>query len=299
MPTGAFLDSKDLETFDQDRMIYARRLLPIDQAGRPSPQPMGETVKDRVANYLSETAHGFYCMAVQVYPGDGMSWSATVVDSVIEEIAPRTPRLHLQGRPGAGPRPALADVIALRRIAALAQKHGIAKSSWAHGTRRYVTILLAAIGVGAAASIANAEASGAGLSSSTLTLPFLGFAVASAALGMISQLLLQKLTQDSPTSALGKIAEDIAAQANSAEPSDGYWEFVDGLARQLGRFGEFRCLIVDDFTFLDNVTRHVLESYLRKVASDTRDEFWALFYSADDKRLELAVSRPERVNRRP
>jgi hypothetical protein len=297
--TGAFLKAKDLETFEQDRTMYGRRVQVLPQAGRLSPQPLEDTVRERVGNYLSERAHGFHCMGIEVYPGDGMSWSATSADCAIEETALRVPRLHLKGRPGSGAYPQIAEIISMRRIAVRAQKRGIATSARLLGTRRYVIIILAAIAVGGAGAVANAALAGSGFSSATLTWPFLGFAVASASLGIISQLLSQKLSQDSPTSPLVKIAEDIGAQASSTQPSDAYWAFIDDLAFQLGKFGEFRCLVVDDFTNLDNTTRHVLESYLRNVANDFRDELWVLFYSADDKRLEFLVNRPERINHKP
>ena len=227
-----------------------------------------------------------------------MSWSATSADSAIEEAAPRVPRLHLKGRPGSSPYPELANLISMRRIAVQAHKRGIATSVTLLGSRRYTMIILLAIAVGAAGSVVSATVTGAGLSS-TPTLPFLGLTVVSAGLGIISKLLSQRLNQDSPSSPLSKIAEDIAAQGNAAQPSDAYRSFVDDLAVRLGRFGEFRCLIVDDFTNLDNLTRQVLESYLRNVASEKRDEFWVLFYSADDKHLEFLINRPERVHRKP
>lgn len=228
-----------------------------------------------------------------------MSWSATSADSAIAETAPRLPRLHLTGQLGAGPYPALANVISMRRIAAQAQKNGIATSARLLGARRYTIIILAAIAVGAAGTIASAAIKGSNFSSSPITWPFAGLAVLSAGLAIISQLLNRVLNRDSPSSPLTKISEDIARQANAPEPSSAYWSLVDDLAVQLSKFGVFRCLIVDDFTNLDNVTRHVLEAYLRNFASEKRDEFWILFYSTDDKRLEVLITRPERADRKP
>lgn len=297
--TDVFLEPRDLETFEQDRQTYGRRLQELRQGGRISSQPLEDVVQDRVAHYLADRVHGFYCLGIEVYPGDGMSWSATSADSAIEETTPRVPRLHLKGQPGAGPYPALANLISMRRIAAQAQKRGIATSARLLGTRRYTVIILAAIAVGAAGTIASAAIKGGNFSSSPLTWPFAGLAVLSAGLAIISQLLNRVLNRDSPSSPLTKISEDIALQANAAEPSSAYWSFVDDLAVQFSKFPEFRCLIVDDFTNLDNVTRHVFESYLRNFASEKRDEFWILFYSTDDKRLEVLISRPERANRKP
>jgi hypothetical protein len=298
--TDVFLESRDLETFEQDRRTYARRLQALPQVGRPAPRPLEDVIRDRVANYLAESAHGFYCLGIEVYPGDGMSWSATSADSAIEENAPRVSRLHFAaGRRREEPYPELSHVISMRRIASHAQKRGLATSARLLGTRRSMIVILAAIAVGAGGLIVSATIKGGKFSSSPLTWPFLGLAVVSATLAIISQLLSHGLNQDSPGSPLAKIAEDIAAQANAAKPSDAYWSFVRDLALQLSKFGEFRCLIVDDFTNLDNVTRHVLEAYLQDYASEKRDEFWILFYSTDEKRLEFLINRPERVNHKP
>lgn len=300
MATDVFLESRDLKTFEQDRRTYARRLQALPQVGRPAPQPLEDVVRDRVANYLAERAHGFYCLGTEVYPGDGMSWSATSADSAIEEAAPRVPRLHFAaGRRREEPYPELSHVIPMRRIARHAQKRGLATSARLLGTRRFVIVILAAIAVGAAGLIVSATIKGGKFSSSPLTWPYFGLVVVAAALGEISRLVRHRLNQDSPGSPLAKIAEDIAAQANAAKPSDAYWSFVRDLALRLSGFGEFRCLIVDDFTNLDNVTRHVLEAYLQDYANEKRDEFWILFYSTDEKRLEFLINRPERVNHKP
>lgn len=237
--TDVFLEPRDLETFEQDRQTYGRRLQELRQGGRISSQPLEDVVQDRVAHYLADRVHGFYCLGIEVYPGDGMSWSATSADSAIEETTPRVPRLHLKGQPGAGPYPALANLISMRRIAAQAQKRGIATSARLLGTRRYTVIILAAIAVGAAGTIASAAIKGGNFSSSPLTWPFAGLAVLSAGLAIISQLLNRVLNRDSPSSPLTKISEDIALQANAAEPSSAYWSFVDDLAVQFSKFPEF------------------------------------------------------------
>lgn len=296
MPTGLFLPPGDLESFEDDRQTYGRRVRALAQTGKPLTQPLEEVVADRAASYMSERAHGFYCMGIEVFPGDGMSWAATSADSAIEDNALRAPRFYLRGRPGAGPEPALATVISMRKIAASAQRGGIATSARLLGTRRYAVIILAAVGVGAAGSILSALM--AGDSGTSLTWGFAGLAIASAAFGMVAQLINQRLSQDSPKSPLVKIAEDIAAQSKAEQPGDDYWSFVSDLAGQLGKFAGFRCLIVDDFTNLDNLTRHVLEVYLRDVAGH-KNEYWIVLYSALDKRLEFLVNRPERVNRKP
>jgi hypothetical protein len=227
-----------------------------------------------------------------------MSWSAEVADAAIEDAAPHVSRLGLKGELGASVVPELAQIIPFRRIAALAQKRGLLTSVKLVGKRFYALVVVAALALGIAGSVLTSALSEHGLTAASLTLPFLAASVLAGIFALASQFLLSALRPDSTSSPLTRAAEDIAAHARSPKPSEAYQSFIDDLAGALAYFAKFRCLIVDDYTRLDAVSRKVLEVYLQFYASDSRDELWILFYSTSDKSFEIPVNRPERMSKK-
>ncbi len=293
-------DPDQLDAFERDRLRFGRRLQGVSVAEKASSEPLEEVVSGLVRNYLQETNHGFRCLGIAVDggdgAGDGMSWSAHAVDRAIEDEAPRVDRLCLKGEPGARLFPELAQIISMRRIAGLAQKHGLVTSVRLLGARLYAVMVAAAIAAGVALAWLTSLASHAGSSASVTR-----FAVISAgvvALTLCGKALSQALIPDVRAPALAKVAHDIAEQAKA--PTDAYQAFIDDLAARLARSASLRCLIVDDLTALDKTTRLTLESYLRHQASESRSEIWVIFYyAAIDKTIELAVNGPARKDRKP
>jgi hypothetical protein len=299
MADRLFLSAKGLESFEKYRSQFARDVRVLSATGGRSLQPLEELTQDQVRDYDEGRSHGFKCLGIQVAPGDGMSWSAQAVDAAIQDAAPQVGLLHLKGELGGGTLPELAEIIPMRRIAATAQKHGLLTSVKLVGKRLYALVIVGALAIGAAGTALTAAISQQGLSAATLTWPFLGISVVTAGLALLSQLMMSALNPDSPSSRLARAAEDISNASKREKPSDAYLSFTDDLVARLRYFATFRCLIVDDFTRLDNLTRKVLETYLKSYADASRDELWVLFYATDDKWLELPVNRSERIKSKP
>ncbi len=289
-------DPDQLEAFERDRTRFSRRLQGVSVAEKASSEPLEDVVTGFVRNYLRELNHGFRCLGIAVDGGDGMSWSAHAVDRAIEDAAPHVHRLCMKGEPGAHLFPELAEVIPMRRIAGLAQRHGLVTSVRLLGTRLYAVTVAAAIAVGVAVAWLTNVASHAGSSGSVTR--FVGISAGVVALTLCGKVLGQALVPDVRSRAMVKVAGDVAEQAKA--PTDAYRAFIDDLAALLTRSAGFRCLIVDDLTALDKTTRLVLDSYLRHQARESRPELWVIFYyAAIDKTLELAVNGPARKDRKP
>ena len=295
MADRLFLAAKDLEPFEKYRSRFPRDVRAMSAAGGRSFEPLEDLARDQVRPFVEGRSHGFKGVGIQVAPGDGMSWSAQAVDSAIQDAAPQVERLHLKGELGGGVYPELAEIIPMRRIAAIAQKHGLLTSVKLVGKRLYILVILGALALGVIGTALTAVVSQQSPSATTLTWPFLVISVVTAGVALLSQLLLNALNSDSPSSRLARAAEDIFNHSKREKPSEKYTSFIDDLVERLRYFATFRCLIVDDFTHLDNVTRKVLETYLGFYADGSRDEFWMLFFATDDKWLEVPVNRSERT----
>jgi hypothetical protein len=298
MPGRVFLESTSPSEFAEERLRFGRSVQSLSQADRQSSEPLEDVVKGLVGDLLRERSHGFRCLGIEVEDRDGMSWSARLVDSVIAQEAPRVRCLRLIGESGAGSYLEIAQIIKMRRIAKLAKRRGLVTSVRLIGAPLYALIAISAIAAGAAAAVLTSFTTDSRFTISSLTLPFLGITTLIAALGFAADYLRNRLNQ-TDASPLIKVASDIAAHANAAQPINAYNQFINDLATTLGQFADFRCLIVDNVTGLDRTTRSVLEAYLKSHATERRSEFWALFYSVDDKSFEFLTNRPRRANRGP
>jgi hypothetical protein len=298
MPSRVFLESKSPSDFAEQRVRFGRTVKSLSHSDQQPSEPLEDLVKGLVHDRLREHSHGFRCLGIEVEDRDGMSWSARLAESVIAEEAPRARCLRLIGEPGVKSYPDITQIIRMRQIARLAKKRGLVTSVRLIGIPLYTVIVVGAIAAGAAGAVLTSFLKDGRFTAASLPLPFLGITVLIAALGFAANYLTNALNlTDAPP--LFKVASDIAAHAIAAQPISAYDQFINDLAAKLGQFADLRCLIVDNVTGLDPITRSVLEAYLKSYASELRSEVWILFYSADDKSFEFLINRPKRANRGP
>jgi hypothetical protein len=282
-------DPVQLDTFERYRQRFARQVLVQSESRKASPEPLEALVATTVVSYRNELTHGFRCFGIAVAGGDGMSWSAHAVDRAIEDVAPDVRTLRLVGTPGRDVYPELTAIISMRRIASIAQKHGLVQSVRLLGPRRYLLIAAGAVLAGVVAAVLTSLGSRNNLAAQ-LTWRSLAFSAALGGLALLAQQLSQALRPDPP--ALAAVAKDIAGYEDSLTPGSAYQSFIEELAAELTGRPSFRCVIVDDFTALDRTTRLVVEAYLKMQASDNRPELWIIFYLNADKLLDVLVNKP-------
>ncbi len=293
MPDRPFMDPDEISAFARDRARFSREVLAVNGTGRPSPEPL----EAMVTRHLGDK--GFRCVGIEVLGDDGMSWAAHVADTVVAESAPRATRMRLRGGAGSAAHPELEQILSPRKIAVIAQKNGLVKSARLLGRRRYAVTVAGAIAVGAVGSVLGVTFAGHGFSEASLTLPLVIALVAVAALAVLGQLLIETLRPESHSSPLARAAEDIAAEARRERLSDNFRHFIYDLAAELRRPSDFRCLIVDDFTSLDIISRMVLQYYLEFFAESSRRELWIIFCSAEDKWLRVTAAGRMKGERAP
>ena len=291
MDARYFLTDKDqLAFFERDRERFARQIRARQQK-TAAPQFLVPTVVDLARAYADERNHGFQGVGIAVEGGDGMTWSAHSVDRGLADALPDVPRIRLQGQLGVyGPE--LAHVIPMRRIAMVAQRHGLIKSVRLIGWRLTAVAVFAALAVGIVAAVLSAmKASSA--TSTSITPRLVIFSAITVTLAMIGKYAGQLIYPNFRENTHAKVTADLNA-LEKAPITDEYRKFIEEMAALLGRAAQFRCIIVDDFGVLDQTTRMVLDSYLRHQADDQRSELWVIFYSAADKSLGFETDHPMR-----
>lgn len=294
MPGHPFIEPREMEAFEKDRPRFGREVREVTGTGRSSLEPLETVVCRRLLK-----DKGFRCLGIEVVGDDGMTWAAHAADTVIAENLPEATRLRLRGETGSAERPEIEKIIPARRIAVIAQKNGLVKSAKLLGRRRYAVTVAGAIAVGTTGSVLGVTFTGHGFSAASLTLPLVIVLALAAALAVCGQLLIETLRSESESSPLARAVEDIVAEGKREHFSDNFIKFIYDLSAEMRAPRKFRCLVVDDFTNLDIITRMVLQYYLQYHASIESPELWVLFCSADDKWLRTTAAEKEKGERAP
>lgn len=238
----------------------------------------GTEYAERVARELE---HGFRCLFVSVARGDGSTWAAT---AVLDGLAVHdgVELVALQGRPEPEPLPWVASYLGVRRYARVAQSAGITTSFRVLSPLTTVTAVVAAALLGAGANLLVAlgrpTASHGAAGGTILSLASVWYAVAAAAVLLAAQTVAAYLKIDPNRGGMTKLADEISKYRAGTQT---YKRFIDQLALELTNTANIRCLVVDDFWLVDEITQHVLLQYLVEYADERRPELWIVFDSRE------------------
>jgi len=298
--SGDFLDRDELLRFQEDYDQFPRQVTEeshdrITGQYRKNREALDlqELVRERLQDRPTDTSsRGFECFLIRVHEHDGMSWSSTAVDELVQKVDPKLPRIHLTGQNAFGKLPEIARIMSPRQFAALAQKHGLTNSFPLLKVWVVAGLFSLAIGLSVAANVLNTinkNATASALSiDDFLNLSYiLGAVIAAAATVAVQQVTNWLKTDINKSKAMAELATELGEGAGGTP----YKNFVKELAERLTKIHLPRCVIVDAYHALDDTTKEVIYRYLRSYATvPGRFELWVVFESWELSQLYNKVS---------
>lgn len=287
------ITARALENTDDaepDDPLFPRTLYQYDKNGsRDEAQPEIPLCQP-VTAYLSSISGGaqlgFRCLSISGARHDGITSARRKVEESIRRMREAEPPqlVTLQGDPAEGGLPNLFSIVSRRNVIRAARKAGAPGIPRPFQAWITAAIIMGAVAITATLSLLTPLGGGQGRGAASLVHPLSLLSVFGiAALGVLAQLLINMPWRDKhrlPPEQ--KVADWLADQHGQT-----YKDFIDSLTRNFARFSGFRCLVVDEFSFLDRPTQDVLTHYLSYWPTDSNwePEFWILFDSFDEPGL--------------
>lgn len=293
-----FLDRNELEQFERDYHLFRRTAAKRTPGCRERPRRLDKLMADALGEVArrgrATTGRALSVVAISVRPGDGLDWSATALDQAAASAArsfedgARLQRLHLRGSAEIGGLPEIAKAVGARRLARLAQKHGVTTSfrvlsPWlvpVVATPATALILLLSSLLGGWTKAASSYRD-------LLTPPLIALAIATAAAKVTLELLAVGKTRFT-----SKEMAELATEVTRRIGSEAHDAFVDSVAAYLRTYRLPRCLIVTRYERLDITTQRVLERYLGGHSGLAADfELWVILENSDAEEFNKVSAR--------
>lgn len=289
---------EEYELFLQRYPRYPRAVVnqaPSTLGGPPASKPLTEALRKPIKRLVKSKDPIWGGYVITVERGDGMTWSASAADQVVTECA-SIPRHHLVAEPRPDGFPQIVELIAKRRLIALAQETNVVGPLRALRRRSVLIGALGLLVLGALTALL--QASTAALNGISILVPIGGALLAGLLfLGQEASLLLKRSEREAEEKKLLEALDKAATEHPSR------WStLIERLSEELAEPSRDRAVIVDDFDRIDLLTRETLRHYMTHRSQPAKvHEIWIVFEEAAlaslSKGIRLARARTRRTPR--
>jgi hypothetical protein len=251
---------------------------------RPAPKLLTDALRKPIARVTRSRNPGWCGFVVTVESDDGMTWSASAADQVVESCSDM-PRHHIVAEPRVDGFPGIVELLPKRRLIALAQEAKAVGPLNTWRPRSIFLAVLALLAVGALTALVH-----------FLTKGFDGLGILVPICGALL-VVLTFVTQEvsGPLKRSGRADDERrlldALETAAVERGRNWTSLVESLSEELAASTRDRAVIVDNFDRIDPLTRETIIHFFSHRSEPTgAHEVWVVFEDAGLAPLSKKIS---------